>query len=52
MIVAAAIRFIHVRRLLDNPQSHVTGRTVTELILSAALVLPILGIGTYIVLGL
>jgi putative membrane protein len=51
MIVAATVRFFLVRRLLDDPESHVTGLASAELILSTALVLPVLGICTYVVLG-
>ena len=50
LIVAAAVRFIHVRRLLADQETHDAGGYGAELVLSALLALVIAAYSIYLVL--
>jgi putative membrane protein len=51
IIIVATARFIRTERLLDDPDMHSAGSARTELILSATLMLLVVGLSGYLVLG-
>lgn len=51
IIILATARFIRTERLLDDPETHSVGSARTELILSAALMVLVVGLSGYLVLG-
>ena len=51
IIILATARFVRTERLLDDPETHPAGSARTELILSAALMLLVVGLSGYLVLG-
>ena len=51
IIILATARFIRTERLLDDPETHSAGSARTELILSAALMVLVVGLSGYLVLG-
>jgi len=51
IIIFATGRFIRTERLLDDPEMHSAGSARTELILSATLMLLVVGLSGYLVLG-
>jgi putative membrane protein len=51
IIILATFRFIRTEHLLDDPETHPAGSARTELILSAALMLLVVGLSGYLVLG-
>ena len=51
LAILATARFIRTERLLDDPEMHPAGSARTELILSATLMLLVVGLSGYLVLG-
>jgi putative membrane protein len=51
IIILATARFIRTERLLDDLETHSAGSARTELILSAALMVLVVGLSGYLVLG-
>jgi putative membrane protein len=51
LIVVATVRFVRTGRLLDDAEMHAASSVRTELILSAVLMLLVVGFSTYLVLG-
>jgi inner membrane protein YidH len=50
LIVVATVRFVRITRLLDDPETHSASSVRAELILSAVLVLLVVGLSTYLAL--
>jgi inner membrane protein YidH len=51
IIILATARFVRTERLLDDPETHPAGSARTELMLSAALMVLVVGLSGYLVLG-
>ena len=51
IIILATARFVRTERLLDDPETHPAGSARTELILSTALMVLVVGLSGYLVLG-
>jgi putative membrane protein len=50
LIVVACLRFVRITRLLNDPETHSASSVRIELILSAVLVLLVVGLSTYLAL--